>query len=59
MKSNDDNLYAATVSRAFGFWWGRKSKTESNVRASGPRKRLNRQAPTQNLWVLPGPLELR
>jgi hypothetical protein len=59
MKSNDDNLYAATLRQALKFGWGGKPKSSNCVQASRRRQDLKRRAPMQNPWALTGPDELR
>ena len=59
MKSNDDNLYAATVRQTLKFGWGGKPKAPNHNQAPRRRQNLNRPTPMQNPWALTGPVELR
>ena len=59
MRSNDDDLYNATVSQTPRSWWGGKLKASDEKRNSRRNRSLKRLTPSQNIWVLPGRDELR
>jgi len=59
VKSNDDNLYAATVRQTLKLWRGVKPKDPNPNQAPGRRQNLNRPIPKRNPWALSGPEDLR
>jgi hypothetical protein len=59
MRSNDDDLYNATVRQTPRSWWGGKLKASDEKRNSRRKRNLKLLAPGQNVWALPGREELR
>lgn len=59
MRSNDDDLYDATVRETPRTWWGGKLKASDQKRDSRRKRNLKRLEPSQNVWALPGRDELR
>jgi hypothetical protein len=54
MRSNDDDLYDATVRQTPRSWWGAKLRVSDRKRNSRRKRNLERMAPAQNVWALPG-----
>jgi hypothetical protein len=59
VKSNDDNLYAATVRQTPRSWCGWKLLALGRKEDPRRRQSLKRLAPRRNPWALQGPDELR
>lgn len=59
MESKDDDLYSATVRQTPKLAWGGKPQAPNRRRDPRRAANLRRQITNQNLWVLPGPDELR
>jgi len=59
MKSNDDNLYAPTVSQTSKSWWGWRLLAPNRKQDPRQRQNLKRLAPKKSVRALRGPEELR
>jgi hypothetical protein len=59
MKSNDDNLYAATVRQTPKSWWGWRLLEPSRKQDPRQRQNLKLRTPKKSVWALRGPEELR
>ena len=58
MRSNDDDMYDATVRETPRPWWSAGPKVSDERRKTRRKRNLEDPAPIQNVWVLPGRDEL-
>jgi hypothetical protein len=59
MRSNDDDMYDATVRQTPRSWWSGKLKASDEKRNSRRKRNLKHLAPIQNVWAPPGRDDLR